>query len=445
MKKLLTLLLLPIISYSEVSTDNQAQGLLDIFDAAQAGWIAVIIPIALRLFWLLAIIDWVWTFGMLLLKGTEFSEIMTTIIQKILIIGIFLALFQFTTWMDTIPRTFSIMADSANALATPIEPDTILEQGFNIVSIVWGGTSWFSSPGDSMALVFAGLIILFAFILMTAQFFAVIVKIYLLTVGAYIVLALGGLGYTRTIGINPLIAIFKAGLELFFIKLLLGFSLNTINRMATNVGTDNNSIMAMIGVSILIAALVSMVSGLVDSLTNGYLGTNGNLAGNTKAAMMGAGAGAGAVGGRMASMSQVQNANNSSNNQGSSSNDTNQRDSGNFMNSALQKAKSTAAGTMGAAAGAISGTVKGAMGFSTLSSGNKSGTAVGKLFSSGNSHKTDGNNPTAQQNSTSNKGSSSNDLISGTIGGDKQNDKHNNTNKEDSSYISGIPRSSENE
>jgi len=437
MKTLLLLLFLPIIVYGEVSTDNQAQGLLTIFDAAQGAWIAAIIPVALRLFWLLVIIDWVWTFGMLVLKGTEFAELMTTLIQKLLIIGIFLALFQFTSWIDTIPKSFSILADSANALATPIEPDTILEQGFNIVNIVWGGTSWFSSPGDSIALVLAGMIILFAFILMTAVFFVVIVKIYLLTVGAYIVLALGGLGYTRTIGINPLIAIFKAGLELFFIKLLLGFSLNTINTMAANVGTDNNSIMAMIGVSILIAALVSMVSGLVDSLTNGYLGTNGTLSGNTKSAMIGAGAGA--VGGTIAAMSQVQNSQALSNQQNQSS--TN--DSGSFMNTTTQKAKSASAMTLGGATGAMSGAVKGALGFSTLNVGAKSGTNAGKLFSSNTSNISSSNKSTSSSSSNS-----SDDLLSGTIGSatnsNTQEKQSNNENQDDSSYISGVPNNDNN-
>jgi len=424
MKKLLLLLFLPIIVYSEVSTDNQAQGLLSVFDAAQGAWIAAIIPVALRLFWLLVIIDWVWTFGMLVLKGTEFAELVTTLIQKLLIIGIFLALFQFTSWIDTIPRSFSILADNANALATPIEPDTILEQGFNIVNIIWGGTSWFSSPGDSMALVLAGIIILFAFIIMTAIFFVVIVKIYLLIVGAYIVLALGGLGYTRTIGINPLIAVFKAGLELFFIKLLLGFSLNTINTMAANVGTDNNSIMAMIGVSILIAALVSMVSGLVDSLTNGYLGTNGSLAGNTKSAMIGAGAGA--VGGTMAAITQVQNSQTLTTQQNASSNN----DSGSFMNTT----KIASAGLLGGVTGAMSGAVKGALGFSPLYSGSKSGTAAGKLFSS-----TSASNDT--QNSSNTTSSSSDDLLSGTIGSDTNSNIENDKteNQDDSSYISGVP------
>ena len=433
MIKISLFLLLPIVAFSEVSTNNQAQGLLSIFDAAQVAWISAIIPVALRLFWSLVIIDWVWTFGMLVLKGTELSELITTLIQKLLIIGIFLALFQFTSWLDTIPKSFSILADNANALATPIEPDTILEQGFSIVEAVWNGVAFFDSVGDSIGLMFAGLIILFSFIVMTAIFFVVIVKIYLLTVGAYIVLALGGLGYTRTIGINPLIAVFKAGLELFFIKLLLGFSLNTINTMVANVGTDNNSIMAMIGVSILIAALVSMVSGLVDSLTNGYLGTNGSLAGNTKSAMMGAGAGA--VGGASAAMSQVQNSQALSTQQNQSSNS----DSGSFMN----KAKSTSALTLGGIAGGMSGAVKGALGFSPLNSGAKSGTTMGKIFSSNTS------NNSSNKSSSSSSSSSSGDLLAGTIGSatssntqDKQ--SNNNEKQDDSSYISGVPNNDNN-
>ncbi len=437
--KILLLLIFPLLLLADVSTNNQAQGLLTIFDTAKSAWIAAVVPFAIRLFWLLVTIDWVWTFGVLLLKGTEISEILATVIQKILIIGFFLALFQYTTWLDTIPQSFGQLADTINALPKKITPDTILEQGFNIVDTVWGSTSWFSNPGDSIGLMIAGLVILFAFIIMTAMFFTVIVKLYLLIVGAYFILALGGLSYTRTIGINALVAVFKAGVELFFIKLLLGFSLNTITTMAANVATDNSSIMAMIGISILIAALVSMVSGLADSLVSGTLGTNGSLASNTKATMMGAGAGA--IGGAMASVVQVQNANSTSRNPNLEN--SNNSDSGNFMKSGKQAVQTTTATIAGASAGAISGAIKGAIGFSPLYSGNKSGTAMGKLFST-NYQK---NNLSTPLNQSTNSHNSNDDLISGSIsGGETLNNKQNsNETKEDSTYISGIPRSDTNE
>jgi len=422
--RILLLLIFPIFLFSVVSTDNQAQGLLTIFDNAKNTWIATIIPFALRLFWLLVTIDWVWTFGMLLLKGTEISEILATVIQKVLIIGFFLAMFQYTTWLDTIPQSFGQLADTINSLPQRITPDTILEQGFSIVDKVWGSTSWFSNPGDSIGLMIAGLIILFAFIIMTAMFFVVMVKLYLLIVGAYFILALGGLSYTRTIGVNAIIAVFKAGFELFFIKLLLGFSLNTITTMASNVGTDNNSIMAMIGISVLIAALVSMVSSLVDSLTHGTLGTNGSLPSTAKASMIGAGVGA--VGGAMASIAQVQNSNNSENN--------NSTESGNFINSTKETSQTVGAGVAGVGVGAISGAVKGAMGFSPLYSGSKSGAVIGKIFSSNNPKHSEKSNLATSQNSNS-----KDDLLFGTIG--KEIDDKDNNESEEGSYISGVPKS----
>ena len=445
--RILLLLIFPLFLFAEVSTNNQAQGLLSIFDTAKNAWIAAVVPFAMRLFWLLVIIDWGWTFGMLLLKGTEFSELMSTLIQKIIIIGFFLAMFQYTTWLDTIPQSFGQLADTINGLPQKITPDTILEQGFNIVNIVWGSTSWFTSPGDSLGIMFAGMVILFAFVIMTAMFFAVMVKLYLLIVGAYFILALGGLSYTRTMGTNAIIAVFKAGFELFFIKLLLGFSLNTITTMAANVGTDNNSIMAMIGVSFLIASLVSMVSGLVDSLAHGTLGTSGNLASNTKSAMMGIGAGA--IGGAMASLAQVQNANSSSGG-GSNSENANSSDSGNFMSSTKKAAQTSGALAIGAGMGAMSGGIKGAMGFSSYHSGQKSGTAVGKLFSSNNTQGSEEHQSSTSQSQTSNGSNSSSeqssdDLLSGTIGGEAANDSSTNESNDEDNYISGIPRSNNND
>lgn len=426
MKKLFTLLLLPITLYGEVSTNNQAQGLLAIFEVAQAGWIAVIIPAALWLFWTLVLIDWVWTFGIMAIKGTDLSEILATTIQKMLIIGLFLMLFQFTTWLDTIPQTFSQLADNANALATPIQPDTILEQGFTIVGTIWESISIFDSPGDSIGLMIAGLVILLAFIIMTAMFFVVLVKIYLLTVGAYIVLALGGLGYTRSTGVNPLIAIFKAGLELFFIKLLLGFSLNTINNMAANVGTDNNSIMAMIGVSLLIAALVSMVNGLVESLTYGTLGTNGTLPYATKSAMQGAGVGV--SGGVRAAYNQVRTA--SQLNHGDTN--TPQSTMGKIKQGAIGGFKYAGAVTLGAGAGTTSGFIKGASGHSTFGAGDKGGRMSGKLFTWGTSKQTNNHTNTPNPN-----------IMEGTIA--KANEAHNRAKPQESSmdanYISGVPKS----
>ena len=174
---LLAIVLLSNLTFAEVSTNNNAQGLLAIFSSHANAWIAAIIPAAKYLFFALVVIDWVYTFGMMALKGTDFGEIMAGFIQKIMIIGFFMMMFQYTAWLDLIPKSFAQLANTATGVN--IQPDTILEQGYSIVAKIWEGTSWFSSPGDSMGLMIAGVIILLAFVVMTAMLFMVMVKLYL--------------------------------------------------------------------------------------------------------------------------------------------------------------------------------------------------------------------------------------------------------------------------
>ena len=288
--------------FADVDTNNQAQNILLIFKNAAANWESVIIPASMYVFWSLVAIDFVLSFGYMAIKGIDFGELFYELIRKVMTIGFFLFLFFTIDLMDYIPKSFSQLAN--NAVGVDIEPDNILELGVDIVANIWKGISMWS-PADSFSLVFSGIIILIAFTLMAAELLIVIVKLYILIAGAYMVYSLGGLSYTRSYAINPIIAIIKAGLELFFIKLILGLSITTIEDMSVNVGTDNYSIIGMIVVSILLATLTKMTSGLVDSLMNGHLGNNSGGMGMAKAAgsaMVGGavGAAAGSIAGTSA-------------------------------------------------------------------------------------------------------------------------------------------------
>lgn len=275
MKKILILILiltlLPTIILAAVDTNNNTSDILLVFKNAANDWTTTILPSAMWLFWALVSIDFVLTFGYMALKGTDFAELFYELIRKVIIIGFFLMLFTFTDWLVTIPDSFAMLAN--NATGVNIAPDTILEQAFIIVKAIWDGIGF---SFDSIGLVLAGIIVLIAFALMTAQLFITIVKIYALMAGAYIVFALGGLTQTRSYAINPIISIIKAGMELFFIKVFLGLSVTTIQEMAANVGTDNNSIMAMVAISVLLASLVQMVPGMVESLLSGHFAGNSN-------------------------------------------------------------------------------------------------------------------------------------------------------------------------
>lgn len=292
MKKLiffLFLLLLPSFLFGAISPDGQGQKLLQLFADASDKWVAAIKPAAYYLFTALITIDFVITFGFLALKGTEIMEVFGELIRKIMWIGFFLALLSGTNLaIDVIPASFDKLAFKGSGI--DIQPDTILEQSVDLVSKMW---SILDFSIESLVMVFAGIICLIAFSLMAAELFMTLVKIQMLMVGAYLMFAFGGLSYTREMAINPLKAVFAAGMELMFIKLFMGLTFSTIENMTDQVGNDTTSGLMVIVVSVLLASVVHMIGGVVNSLMSGTLGGNSTSGLAVAATAMGASAAAG--------------------------------------------------------------------------------------------------------------------------------------------------------
>jgi type IV secretion system protein TrbL len=287
---LFALLMLPSFLFGAISPDNQGQALLQVFADASNQWVTAVKPAAMYLFYSFIVIDFVITFGFLAVKGTEIMEIFGELLRKILWIGFFLMIFQGANMMDKIPASFDRLAFQGSGI--DIQPDVILEQAIDLVMKMW---SVLDFSIDSLVMVFAGIICLVAFALMAAQLFIVLVKIQALMVGAYLIFAFGGLSYTRSMAINPLKAVFAAGLELMFIKLFMGLTYTTIETMTDNVGNDTTSALMIIIVSVLLVSVVTMIGGMVSSLMSGTLGGN-----STSGLAVAAGVAGGAVAGGVA-------------------------------------------------------------------------------------------------------------------------------------------------
>lgn len=292
MKKLILFLFLPMMVFAAVSPDHQTQSLLTDFQTASANWRAAFVPAAKYVFFSLVLMDWVIEFGLMAIKGTDIPEIFAVAIRKTLIIGLFMMLIANSSWLSSIPSSLSQLGNSAGG--TAVDVDSVLNYGIDIVNDIWKGISLFS-PGDSMALIFTGIILIIAFALMSAQLFITTVKMYALLAVAPLVFSLGGLGQTRQMAYNPIFAILKVGFELLFLKLFMGMTINEMQQFAANVDTDNGSILTMIALSILMVSVVHMIPGMVEAVLNGTLGANSTAGLGTASAVMG-GAVAGAAG-----------------------------------------------------------------------------------------------------------------------------------------------------
>lgn len=300
MKRLLiifgVLFLTPAFLYGAVATTDNTATILATFQTASTSWRAAIVPAAKFVFWALLTIDFVLEFGFIAMSGkVDFGDFIPLLIRKTLLIGFFLMLFQYSHWLATIPASFSQLGNNAAGVA--VDPDNVIDAALNIVGSLLHGVSIYH-PADSLALVIAAFIILIAFGKTAAQMVMTYIKTYIFLAVAPLLFSLGGLAQTRQMAYNPIFAIIKAGAELMLIKLVLGLMITTMHNFATNVESDDGSIMVMIIVSIILASVVEMIPGMVEALFSGGVASNSTSGLGTlqNVAAGAAGAVAGAVG-----------------------------------------------------------------------------------------------------------------------------------------------------
>lgn len=292
MKGLIILLVLPVFLFAGIDPNNQADSLLYPFMSASAHWRDTIVPYAMYVFWALVTIDFVIEFGLIAVGGkADWSDFIPLLIRKTLIIGFFLMLFQYSHWLSSIPQSFAQIGNAAAGVS--VSPDNVLNNGIAIISKIWEGISVLDI-GDSIMLALCGVVMLIAFGLMAAQLFMNYVKTYALLAVAPLVFSLAGFSQTRQIAVNPLLAIIKAGMELLILELYMGLAITKLTQYAANVDTDTNSVLAMAVTTVLIASVVHMVPGIVESLMSGTLGSNSTAGIGTLQSVA-----AGAVGGAM--------------------------------------------------------------------------------------------------------------------------------------------------
>lgn len=124
------LLLLPETAMAQVDlTDSGGSftGLLDLIQQKAGDWDDRLRTYAIRLFWLLVSIQFVWTFFPLVFKQADFGEIVGELIRFIIVTGFFLALLTFSTdWGTAVVDSFRTAGGAAAGYGKALKPGDIL-------------------------------------------------------------------------------------------------------------------------------------------------------------------------------------------------------------------------------------------------------------------------------------------------------------------------------
>ncbi|PCG29230.1 P-type conjugative transfer protein TrbL, partial [Escherichia coli] len=159
--KILFILFILFTLNSEALAIDDSQSILNTLQIGLKGWIPTIKSACLYVFWTLVAIDLVWTFGLQALRGFEIGELLATLIKKVIFISVILFLFNVDYWITIIFDSFSQLATNVSN-GTRIGPDNIISSAFKIVSSLLKTLDF--DVGLSLLKIFAGLIILIAFV-----------------------------------------------------------------------------------------------------------------------------------------------------------------------------------------------------------------------------------------------------------------------------------------
>ncbi|HDV8157517.1 TPA: P-type conjugative transfer protein TrbL [Campylobacter jejuni] len=284
-------LLLPNLAFGL----ENSNGVLDLLQNGLESWIPLIKTACLWVFWTLVVIDLVWTFGLKALSGFEFGEFLTTLIKKIMYIGIFLFLFNTDQWLQILFNSFSQLATGVSN-GIKITPSNIVTSGVEILLSIWEAAGL--NLAKTLFLLICGLIILIGFLLMAIDLLIVYLKFFLMNVIVFFALALGGLNHFKQIGLNPIMTAIKIGIELLMIQGLMALAINITNsafkEIAQNLTIDLT--LQILVIALIFCMIAKMVPGIIEAVFNGSIGESaGAAAGFRAVATMAAGAAAGAA------------------------------------------------------------------------------------------------------------------------------------------------------
>jgi type IV secretion system protein TrbL len=256
-----------------VSQPAAAQFIINDFKVAATTWETQIKAAAFALFWILVGIDFCWTGITLALRQVDIGEVVAEVINRVMIIGFYLALLTFSTnWGGTIIESLTTLATNASGAPAP-SIGGVMSSAISICGDIFGAMSLWD-PGTSvlLAIMCVGILILFA--LMAAEIAVAVISVWILLYAGIIMLAFGGARWTQDYAISYYKAILAASVKLFVIQMILAIGMTVITAI-TALPSGPSGLNIVDAFKIMAAALILYVLiGRIGELTQALMSGN---------------------------------------------------------------------------------------------------------------------------------------------------------------------------
>lgn len=267
-------------AHAAMDAHNTVDRILRVFHDNTANWQDVLLGYALRLFWLLAGIEFTWTCIQLALKGADFSDFLGELVKRIMAIGIPLFLLLHSADFATaIVQSFRIAANMAGS-GHSINPANILDIALDIVSNLLEHSTVLR-PMDMFISSLCAISILICFALMAANMIEALIESYIVISAGVILMGFAGSSWTNEFSKKYYVYAISVGLKLFLIQLMMGLGETLVAQLASEFDGGNlDDALVMVGIAVTMWIVTLNIPNKLQALINGTsLGAGGTLAG----------------------------------------------------------------------------------------------------------------------------------------------------------------------
>ena len=233
------------------------------------------------------------------LNRDQLGDILKQFVMLLLMAGFFLAVinyYQEWSWN---------LINGLGAIGKELTPGGYSSEspfltGMQLVKLVLDKLSiW--SPGNSIALLIAALVIIVCFALISAQVVFIKCEAMIAMAAAIILVAFGGSAFLKDYAVNAIRYVLAVAFKLFVMQLVLGVGIAFIEGFSTSTA-ELQDIFVVIGASVVLLALVKSLPDVCAGIINGSHVSSGAALTASAAAVGGA-----AIGAMVASSNTVQN------------------------------------------------------------------------------------------------------------------------------------------
>ncbi|NYS17127.1 P-type conjugative transfer protein TrbL, partial [Achromobacter xylosoxidans] len=244
-------------------------GLLDLIRNNAANWDDRLRGYATRLFWMLALIQFIWTFFPLVFRQADFGEIVGELIRFVLVIGFFAALLMYSReWAQAVVDSFRQAGASAAGLGDKaLKPGDMFGTAVELANTVGNAETW--NPLTATMIALAGVVVLLCFAFIAAFMGLTIIESYVVINASVMFMGLGASQWTREYAIAIMRYALSVGAKLFVLTLLVGLVITSAKQWQAAYNQDSASMWTMVGLSLVCAYLSKTIPDLVQGIITG--------------------------------------------------------------------------------------------------------------------------------------------------------------------------------